>query len=253
VDPGAHPIHDVLAGRLATLGDGPMLDLGCGPGRTLSALRHRWPGTRLIGVDLHPAALAGAEQTHADAQVLLVRADLSRVLPLRTASVDALVCHNVVELLSQPTVIFAEARRVLRPGGRAVWSHTDFASLVIHGADRPLTEQICRAYAEVPQGWMPSTDPRAGRKMPGLASRAGLVVEAFDAHVLATHRLAGHARMRVDEITEVVSRHAAGHRADLTVNQVQIWRAQLDQADAAGEFCFAETAFIATTTSPRPR
>jgi trans-aconitate methyltransferase len=99
-----------------------VVDLGCGPGHTLAALRRRWPETKLIGIDLQPA---GARQAGLDSGVLLVRADLSHPLPLRTASVAGLVCHNVVELLPNPGQVFAEARRVLHPGGQAVWSHTD--------------------------------------------------------------------------------------------------------------------------------
>ncbi len=38
---------------------------------------------------------------------------------------------------------------------------------------------------------------------------------------------------------------------ELTLAQVQTWRTQLDHADAAGEFCFAETAFITSTSRPR--
>jgi hypothetical protein len=164
--------------------------------------------------------------------------------------VTALVCHNVMELLPNPGLLFAEALRVLHPAGQAVWSHTDFASLIIHGTDHGMTERICWTYAEVPQRWMACIDPRAGRRLPGLARRGGLHVDAFDAHVLTADRLAGHARRRIDEITEVVCRHAAQQGTDLTEADVRDWRVQLDQADANGEFCFAETAFITTTTAP---
>ncbi|MEV6927462.1 methyltransferase domain-containing protein [Dactylosporangium sp. NPDC051485] len=247
-EPGPHPIHHALARRLADPGGGVVVDLGCGPGRTLIALHHRWPGTRLIGIDLQPAPLATAGQTDAGARLLLVRADLAAPLPLDDAGVTALVCHNVIELLPRPAVLFAEAHRVLRRGGQAVWSHTDFAGLVIHGADPQLTDRICQAYAEVSQRWMAHIDPRAGRAMPGLARRAGLTVDAFDAHVLTADRLTGHASLRIDEITQVAYRHAAQQRAAVTVHEVQAWRAQLDRAHADGEFCFAETAFITTTS-----
>ncbi|MEJ3741722.1 methyltransferase domain-containing protein [Actinomycetes bacterium KLBMP 9797] len=245
-----HPIHDILAGRLAPPGGGAVVDLGCGPGHTLTAIHHHWPAAQLIGIDLQPKPLATAQHSGAGTRALLVRADLARPLPLHAASVTALVCHNVVELLPQPAVLFAEAHRVLRPGGQAIWSHTDFASLIIHGADHQLTDRICQAYADVPQRWMARIDPRAGRRIPGLARRAGLAVGAFDAHVLTVDRLAGQARQRVDEITEVACRHATQGRAPLTVQQVQSWRAQLDRADADGEFCFAETALTTTTTRP---
>ncbi len=247
--PVPHPIHDVLAAKVAAPARGVVVDLGCGPGHTLAALRRRRPGTRLIGIDLTPGALAAARQTTLAAG--LVQADLSCWLPLRDASVDALVCHNVIELRPDPFGLFVEARRVLRANGRAVWSHTDFASLVIHGADQDLTARICWSYAEIPQRWMAHVDPRAGRGIPALARRAGLTVEGFDAQVLTATRLTGRARRRVDELTGVVCRHITQERVELTLAQVQTWRTQLDHADAAGEFCFAETAFITSTSRPR--
>jgi len=241
----AHPVHDVLAVKAAPPANGVVVDLGCGPGSTLAALERRWPSIRLVGIDLSAASLSAARQ--AGIRATLVRADLSIGLPLHENSVDVVVCHNVIELLPDPITLFVEARRILRPGGRAVWSHTDFAGLVIHGADEELTVRVRRAYAEVSQRWMAHIDPHASRKIPGLARRAGFTVGAFDAHTLGTDGLTGHARRRVDEITEVVSRHARQQRTDLTETEVATWRAQLEQTDAQGRFCFAETAFLTTS------
>src|SRR2546430_12638837 len=92
----------------------------------------------------------------------------SPTVPLADRGMDALLCHNVTELLPEPAVLIGEACRVLRPGGAAVWSHTDFAGLVIHGADDELTRRVCHAYAEIPQRWMAHIDPRAGRRLPSL-------------------------------------------------------------------------------------
>ena len=248
--PPPHPVHEVLAAQLTARPDGVILDLGCGPGAGLAALRRRWPAARLVGLDLSTASLAAAHGHARPDGAVVVRADLSRPLPLADRGVDALVCHNVTELLPEPAALIGEACRVLRPGGTAVWSHTDFAGLVIHGADDELTRRVCRAYAEIPQRWMAHIDPRAGRRLPGLARRAGLAVAAFDAHIEVSDRLDGQARRRVDEIADVAARHAAQGRVELTTAQVQAWRAQLEDADAAGQFCFAETAFITVAVKP---
>jgi len=245
----AHPVHNVIAAHLTSPPHGVIVDLGCGPGAGLAALRRRWPANHLLGLDLSATALATARDV-ADPARGVVRADLSRPLPLADGTVDAVVCHNVAELLPDPAVLFGEASRTLRPGGCAVWSHTDFASLVVHGADDDLTTRVCRAYAEIPQRWMAHIDPRAGRRIPGLARRAGLTVVAFDAHTVASDGLTGLARRRIDEITEVAARHATHARAGLTAAQVHTWRAQLDDANAGGDFCFAETAFITVTRKP---
>lgn len=245
--PDIHPVHAVLTGIAAPPPDGLVVDLGCGSGRTLAALADRWPTVGLMGIDVTAASLATARR--AGTRAALLQADLTAGVPLEAGSVDVVVCHNVIELLPDPLALFAEARRVLRPGGRAVWSHTDFAGLVIHGADEDLTTRIRRAYAEVPQRWMTHIDPYAGRRIPGLARRAGFTVDAFDAHTHTDDALSGQARRRIDEITEVVVRHARHGHTDLPEAEIGAWRAQLGHADAQGEFCFAETAFITTTTS----
>jgi SAM-dependent methyltransferase len=239
-----HPVHDVLAVKAAPPANAIVADLGCGVGNTLAALARHCASACLIGIDLSAASLETARQVCIRAA--LVQADLTRTLPVHDDSVDVVVCHNVVELLPDPMTLFAGARRVLRPGGQAIWSHTDFAGLVIHGADEDLTTRVQRGYAEVPQRWMANIDAYAGRRIPELARRAGFTVDTFDAHTLAMVSLTGHARRRVDEITEVVARHARQHRVDLTEAEVATWRSQLDKADARGRFCFAETAFITT-------
>lgn len=243
-------VHDVLAVHV-NRPLGLILDLGCGPGAGLMALRHRWPRAHLVGVDLSPTALGGVRALPVGAGV--VQADLTRPLPFADGVAAGVVCHNVTELLSDPGVVMGEARRVLRMGGRAVWSHTDFASLIIHGADQGLTRRVCAVYAAVPQEWMAHIDPRAGRRIPGMARRAGLTVTGFRACTLTSDRLSGHALRRVEEITQVVERHITqGRVAAFPGGWVRDWRAQLQEADTRGDFCFAETALITTTTATTP-
>lgn len=54
------PALDLLA-RVGDLPPGPVVDLGCGNGAAVPALRARWPGRALIGVDGSPAMLAAAQ------------------------------------------------------------------------------------------------------------------------------------------------------------------------------------------------
>ncbi|MEZ5796168.1 MAG: methyltransferase domain-containing protein [Paracoccaceae bacterium] len=50
------PAMDLLA-QVPDLPPGDLVDLGCGDGAAAAALRARWPGRRLIGVDSSPAML----------------------------------------------------------------------------------------------------------------------------------------------------------------------------------------------------
>lgn len=55
------PVLDLIARLPAELPAGDVVDLGCGSGAAAAALRGRWPGRRLLGIDASPAMLAEAE------------------------------------------------------------------------------------------------------------------------------------------------------------------------------------------------
>ncbi|HLV59550.1 MAG TPA: class I SAM-dependent methyltransferase [Natronosporangium sp.] len=90
-----------------------VLDVGCGAGRWLAALRRRGHTGRLLGVDISPGmAAAAAERTGAAALV----AD-AVALPLPDATADvALAAHMLYHTPEVPAAV-AELRRVVRPGG----------------------------------------------------------------------------------------------------------------------------------------
>lgn len=98
---------------------GPLraLDLGCGTGVLLEAVRH-WPLRKpTVGLDIAPEALA-----HVRARDLaaLVRGDVSE-LPFRAAAFDLVLCVDTIQHLSPAAAgdVVAEIQRVLRPGGIA--------------------------------------------------------------------------------------------------------------------------------------
>lgn len=243
-----HPVHDRLAEIVRPAAGEVMVDLGCGSGATLAALAARGAGTRLVGLDLHAPRLREAADREPAAG--LVRADLTRPLPLAASSVDAVLSHNVIELLPDPTVLLRELGRVVRPGGRVVLSHTDFAGLVVHGAEPGLTGQILHAYAHVQQPWMSHVDAFAARRMPELAASAGLVIERIDGHVLASRDL-GECQ-RLVEVTQVVRGHVERGVVGFTLSDVDAWWEQLAGAARRGAFLFAETALITVARRPAP-
>jgi SAM-dependent methyltransferase len=91
-----------------------VLDLGCGAGRFVAALRDA--GADPVGVELAEAALERARRNAPGADLRLVEADGS--LPLEHASVDLVWCSEVLEHVADTALLLLEARRVLRPGGR---------------------------------------------------------------------------------------------------------------------------------------
>jgi len=121
-DPNPHtaleyrPMLETLAARRGE----KVLDAACGTGRYAAPLHAE--GVDVTGLDFSPAMLAVAQRRLPG--IRLIEADLNDPLPLDAASFDAVVCGQAlkhVEDLSRP---FGEFARVLRDGGRFVFSVT---------------------------------------------------------------------------------------------------------------------------------
>jgi len=99
-----------------------VLDIGCGTGRALPALRRAaGAGSTVIGLDLTPEMLDLASgQT--DGPYPLLRADARR-LPIGTARVDAIFAAGLVHHLPAPADGLTELARVTRRGGRLILFH----------------------------------------------------------------------------------------------------------------------------------
>jgi len=100
-----------------------VLDLGCGAGRFVAALRDA--GADPIGVELAEAALERARANAPGADLRRLADDGS--LPLEHASVDLVWCSEVLEHVADTEHLLLEVRRVLRPGGRLL------ATVPFHG------------------------------------------------------------------------------------------------------------------------
>lgn len=96
-----------------------LLDIGAGHGRTLMYLEARGldPGIAFHGLDTDPGRLARLYRPERWAYQIH---DVERGLPYADASMDIVVCEQVLEHLAHPAQVLDEIRRVLRPGGIAI-------------------------------------------------------------------------------------------------------------------------------------
>jgi ubiquinone biosynthesis O-methyltransferase len=110
------PARFAFFDRLTSWNGQTVLDLGCGGGFMSEALAKR--GAKVIGVDVSRGAIAIAKR-HAASGGLAIRYLVAsgEDLPLPDASVDCVVCVDVLEHVRSLDQVLDEIRRVLRPGG----------------------------------------------------------------------------------------------------------------------------------------
>lgn len=124
--------HDEVPGQIASrllerldylaLTPATVLDLGCGTGKGLEALRLRYRKARLLGIDASPCMLelaAGRFGWWRPPSLILSDA---HQLPLPADSVDLVVSSLMLPWCRDPHAVFQEIHRVLKPGGAVLFS-----------------------------------------------------------------------------------------------------------------------------------
>jgi ubiquinone/menaquinone biosynthesis C-methylase UbiE len=102
-----------------------ILDVGTGPGVSAYEITDSMPRAVVVGIDISFTMLRRAmrnRQRYAgcEARVHLAQAD-AELLPLVSGSIDAISTHSFLYLVSNRRAALGEIRRVLRPGGVAVF------------------------------------------------------------------------------------------------------------------------------------
>ncbi len=245
-------IDEVLVDHLQASPGGVVADLGCGSGHTLATAVDRTPDVGLVGLDRDEEALEEASALLAGVgrSVRLLRANLADPLPLPSASITRVLCHNVLEQLADPSGLISEACRILSAGGRSVWSHPDYDSVVISGAEEKLTRQIVRAFADYADATMDHADPRMGRKLPGLIAQSALRTVHVTTNVLLSTTLSGPARFRVQSTVAALRCAAQAGQADLSVEQLDGWMESLEEADRDHRFLYSHVTYIVVAEKP---
>lgn len=159
-----------------------LLDIACGSGGPTVRIAAR-TGATVTGVDVHHDGIAAARR-HAAERNLAERAsflahDAGLPLDLPDASFDAIVCIDAVNHLPDRPRVLAQWRRLLRPGGRLLFTDP----IVITG---PLTAEEIAVRASIGffQFVPTETNPR-------LLREAGFHLHAFEDLTPAVAHVAG--------------------------------------------------------------
>jgi SAM-dependent methyltransferase len=143
-----------VARRVAGL-EGSVLEIAAGTGIVTAALtRALSPDARLVATDLNRAMLDHAASKLADGRVTWREADAT-ALPFEDASFDAVVCQFGVMFFPDKIRAHGEARRVLRRGGRWIFSVWD--SLRANPIAETVHDAVAALYSSDPPGFLGRT------------------------------------------------------------------------------------------------
>ena len=145
-----------LARRVASAAPARVLEIAAGTGVVTRAMREQLPAsTSIVATDLNQAMIDTARQVGTGGAVEWRQAD-AMALPFDDASFDAVVCQFGAMFFPDKAKAFAEARRVLRPGG------TFFFSVWDRIEDNEFTDVATEALALL----FPADPPRFMRRTP---------------------------------------------------------------------------------------
>ena len=231
-----------LVGLLRPAAGERVLDIGCGSGafcREVAPLVA--PQGSVVGVDNSPAAVAVANRL----SVLEDRTGLDFVeadghdLPFADASFDAAVCVSVLGFCRDPERVLAEARRVVRPGGRVLVVNSDEDTRVYNGRDRELGRRIARAIADRVR------DPWLGRRLPPLLIASGFRLEQeavlVDLEREFSPETSGHA------LAHLVRGYLL-HEAGIAEEEYGRWLDDLAACAVDGTYCYSVVTYACLAT-----
>src|SRR6187200_2396043 len=114
-----------LSARAAARRPGRVLEIAAGTGAVTRHLAADLPAaSAIVATDLNPGMIARAREVGAARPVEWQTADAMQ-LPFADATFDAVVCQFGVMFFPDRSAAYAEARRVLRPGGAFLFNAWD--------------------------------------------------------------------------------------------------------------------------------
>lgn len=139
--------REVTLAKLAPAPGERILDVGCGPGLLVEAIAAAVGANgQAHGVDVSASMVKHAQARCSRFSWVEIHPADATALDFDDASLDAVVCTQVLEYLPAFERALEEFRRVLRPGGRVLLIDTDWESCVWASGDDALMRRMLEAW-----------------------------------------------------------------------------------------------------------
>jgi SAM-dependent methyltransferase len=206
--------QDIFISWLNLAKSSQLLDLGCGSGKPTLRIAQK-TGCHVSGVDLHSEAIASAKanarELGFEGRMKFYQGNVAERLSFTAQSFDAVTCIDAINHLPDRPRVLEEWRRVLKPGGRLLFTDP----IVLTG---PMSN------AEI-----------------AIRASIGLFVFAPKGHDEALLKHAGFEVERVEDRTLNMTTNAAGWLSARAKREAELRRIEGDEA-YIGQQRFLETA-----------
>ena len=236
--PDQQMVNAALFNAFAPTSGERLLEVGSGSGLLCRLIAPALaPNGMITGLDISPEFIRIAHNHAEEAglgQSIGWTAGTAEILPFRDASFDGALAARLLLHTSDPQVVLAELRRVVRPGGRVVVMDWDYDTLAVDHSNRELTRRLlhwrCDHYGG--NNW-------SGRQLWGRMVAAGFSgVKAIPIVSVASHEQ--------DSLALSIFRAAQVARdgGGITTAEHDAWVSELRSAFSTGRFFASIVYFI---------
>jgi arsenite methyltransferase len=215
-----------------------VLDIGCGPGLLMLEMAQEVGALgRVAGVDVSADMLAFARARCEGTANMSAHEASATALPFAGESFDAVAVTQVYEFVEDLAQAFAQLKRVMKSGARALIVDTDWDGVLWRNSDRARMRRVIDAWH------LHCPHPHLPTQLPQWISQAGLRLER--AATIPIVNTEYHADNYSHGMIATIAKFASG-KLGVSAEEAQAWAQDLISFGARGQyyFCLNRCAFL---------